>query len=214
VEGVRVVVAAGAEIAGHVSAEGGKPLQLAGHNIVFSDGAQLNVGNIFIQADNVFATRLSVGRYVVEVDTGDADWFVKSIRSEDKDILRDGLTVSGPGRIPIEIVLSSDGGQVEGVVFDKDDKTVPGAAVVLVPPPTLRESPDFFKSFTADQNGHFRFKAIAPGDYKLFAWDDVEDGAWLDPDFLKDFEAQGEPVTVEVKGQPTAKVHLSSIAKQ
>lgn len=34
-----------------------------------------------------------------------------------------------------------------------------------------------------------RCKAIAPGAYKLFAWEDVETGAYKDPEFLKAFEA-------------------------
>ncbi|MGA2427277.1 MAG: hypothetical protein ABSH13_02130 [Candidatus Acidiferrum sp.] len=40
-------------------------------------------------------------------------------------------------------------------------------------------------------------KGIAPGDYQLFSWDQVEDGAWEDADFLKPFEEKGEKVTVE-----------------
>jgi len=38
-------------------------------------------------------------------------------------------------------------------------------------------------------------KNVAPGEYKVFAWDDIEDGAWYDSDFLRDIEARGEAVT-------------------
>jgi hypothetical protein len=31
----------------------------------------------------------------------------------------------------------------------------------------------------------------------LFSWDEVEEGAWEDPDFLKAFEGKGEKVTVQ-----------------
>lgn len=41
-----------------------------------------------------------------------------------------------------------------------------------------------------------RCKAIAPGAYKLFAWEDVETGAYKDPEFLKAFEALGERTTI------------------
>ncbi len=35
------------------------------------------------------------------------------------------------------------------------------------------------------------------GDYKIFSWDEVEDGAWEDPDFLRAFEDRGQKISVE-----------------
>jgi hypothetical protein len=54
-----------------------------------------------------------------------------------------------------------------------------------------------YKTQTTDQYGHFILRGIAPGDYQLFSWDEVEDGAWEDADFLKPFEEKGEKVTVQ-----------------
>jgi hypothetical protein len=31
----------------------------------------------------------------------------------------------------------------------------------------------------------------------LFSWDEVEEGAWEDPEFLKPFEGKGEKVTLQ-----------------
>ena len=69
---------------------------------------------------------------------------------------------------------------------------------------------DLFKSAASDQNGHYEFAAIAPGDYKLFAWDDVEPEAWNDPDFLKDYEKQGEKVALEPRARATANLHSAT----
>jgi hypothetical protein len=38
---------------------------------------------------------------------------------------------------------------------------------------------------------------LAPGNYKLFGWEGVETEAWEDPDFLKEYEDQGQPINVE-----------------
>src|SRR5439155_436723 len=46
-------------------------------------------------------------------------------------------------------------------------------------------------------DGTYRLRGIAPGDYKVFSWDEVEDGAWEDPDFLRTFEDRGQKVSVE-----------------
>jgi len=54
-----------------------------------------------------------------------------------------------------------------------------------------------YKSQSTDQYGRFDLRGIAPGDYKLFTWDEVEEGAWEDADFLKTFEETGEKVSVQ-----------------
>ncbi|HJX94885.1 MAG TPA: hypothetical protein VJ324_04655, partial [Candidatus Acidoferrum sp.] len=54
-----------------------------------------------------------------------------------------------------------------------------------------------FKQRTTDQYGRFDIRGIAPGDYKLFSWEQVEPNAWEDPDFLKQFEAKGQRVSLQ-----------------
>jgi hypothetical protein len=51
--------------------------------------------------------------------------------------------------------------------------------------------------------------AIAPGDYKLFAWDEIEPGAWEDANFLRTYETHGRALTLR-EGSVEA-VSLSSI---
>jgi hypothetical protein len=48
--------------------------------------------------------------------------------------------------------------------------------------------------------GRFHFNA-APGDYKVFAWEDIEAGAWLDPDFMLKQESRGQPVSIREGSQ-------------
>ena len=48
----------------------------------------------------------------------------------------------------------------------------------------------------SDQSGHFIIRGIAPGDYKLFAWEDIENNAYFDPDFMRRSESSGKPVRV------------------
>jgi hypothetical protein len=69
--------------------------------------------------------------------------------------------------------------------------------VVLVSDEAHRGHSRLYKHATTDQFGHFDLRGIAPGDYKLFSWEEVEDGAWEDPDFLKPFEEKGERVSLQ-----------------
>jgi hypothetical protein len=43
-------------------------------------------------------------------------------------------------------------------------------------------------------------KTVVPGKYTVYAWEDVETGAWFDPDFLKTFESWGAKVEVPEGG--------------
>jgi hypothetical protein len=56
--------------------------------------------------------------------------------------------------------------------------------------------------------GRYQLNGVAPGDYKLFAWERVEEGAWQDPQFLKLFEALGSAVRISEGSRGTADTKL------
>jgi hypothetical protein len=71
---------------------------------------------------------------------------------------------------------------------------------------TPRSMSPLVREGLAFKYGHFLLRGIPPGDYKIFCWDEVEDGAWEDPDFLKAFEKQGQSVSMEEAGSKTVDV--------
>jgi len=160
--------------------------------------------------DQRLSTILGAGQYVVEVTGLPPGMYVKSMRSGTADVLREGLTVSGGGAIPLEIALSDAAGTLEGTLLDGADKPVPGATVVLIPEAALRQRSDRFYSVTTDQYGRYLLTGLAPGDYKVLAWDDVKPNSWFDPDFLRPLEAAASAVTVQPKGHDTLKLHLET----
>lgn len=63
--------------------------------------------------------------------------------------------------------------------------------MVLVPQEKeRRDRAEYYKTTTTDQNGNYTLKGLVPGEYKAYAWEDVEPGAYLDSDFLKPIEEQ------------------------
>ena len=54
-----------------------------------------------------------------------------------------------------------------------------------------------YKTATTDQDGRFTLQGISPGEYKLFAWQAIEPGAYEDPDILKTVEDKGVQVSVQ-----------------
>ena len=90
---------------------------------------------------------------------------------------------------------------MEGAVLRDTQQPAAGATVVLVPDGERRSRPDLFRSASADDSGRFALRGIPPGDYRLLAWEDVEPGAWLEPDFLRDYERRGETLSVGERGR-------------
>jgi hypothetical protein len=98
---------------------------------------------------------------------------------------------------------------VQGTVSDADGLPAVGVRVVLVPSAARRSQYRFYQIQTTDQYGHFDFRGIVPGDYKLFSWEEVETGAWEDPEFLKPVEEKGEAISVQEGDQKS--INLTAI---
>jgi hypothetical protein len=95
----------------------------------------------------------------------------------------------------LEVVLTTATGSVEGIALDRAGDPAPNATVVLVPL-SARKQTSLYKFLVTGSDGRFRFSEIPPGDYKLFAWDDIETGAWENAEFVRPFEMRGQPVRV------------------
>jgi hypothetical protein len=85
---------------------------------------------------------------------------------------------------------------VEGTVSDEGARPAVGIQVVLVPS-DRRMRIDLFRTAITDQAGRYAFKGVTPGDYKLFAWEDIEPFGYFDPAFLEKYETAGTPIHVE-----------------
>jgi protocatechuate 3,4-dioxygenase beta subunit len=137
------------------------------------------------------------GTYRLGVIGQSKDSYVKSIRYGPSDALEGGFTVLRGAQASLEVTISSRGARVQGAVTDKDNLPITGVWVVLVPDEAHRDQSRLYQKTATDQYGHYLLRGIAPGDYKIFCWDEVEDGAWEDPDFLRTFEDRGQKICVE-----------------
>ena len=109
------------------------------------------------------------GDYALRVYGMEQGWYVKSARLGGEDALQKGLQVEkGSFSGTLEIVLSSSGAQLEGTVTD-NDKPAGGAEVLAKPEPETPYNRMRSKSTTTDQNGHFTFRTLPPGKYRVTA---------------------------------------------
>jgi hypothetical protein len=168
-------------------------------------------------ANNFTLQDLADGTYRPQVWGQSKDCFIKDVRYGTAGVFEEGFTVTrGTAPGALEITLSSRGAHVQGSVVDADNLPAAGVWVVLVPDVNHRNRYELYKRQTTDQYGHFEFRGVAPGEYKVFSWEEVEDGAWQDPDFLAPFETKGETVEAKESEQRSVNVvaiHASSESK-
>ncbi len=145
--------------------------------------------------------------YEVTVTGLPEGFYVKSIRCGETDALISGLALSGPPE-PIEIVVSPKAGQIAGAVRNpKTQQPEPNVTLALVPQEAARrETQIYYRNVSTDAAGNFTLKSLPPGEYRVYAWEDVEDGAWMDPEFMKPLESKGVPVTLKESGNETVQV--------
>jgi hypothetical protein len=88
---------------------------------------------------------------------------------------------------------------------DANGQPVKNATVTLVP------TGDRSRYFTErTRSGHSQIEGVLPGEYVLFAWDDIPDGAELNADFMREYEAHGVRILVEPRQSIAVDVPLVS----
>jgi len=125
------------------------------------------------------------------------DCYLKSLRFAGMEASGDEFNVIRGTQATLEVTISTRGARVQGSVTDVDGLALSGVFVVLVPDGERRSEFHLFKQQTTDPYGRFDMRGIAPGDYTLFSWEHVDQNAWQDPEFLKEFEGKGESVSLQ-----------------
>ncbi len=211
IDGIRLTLAPGIEIEGRVRAGDGGEVRNRGLRVALQPVDDVaftaSMGGL-VKEDGTFSlTGLDPGPSMVQVFGLPENHYVKSVRLGENEWVEGVVNVSAGGG-PLEVLLSPNAAQVEGFVFDEKQQPAPGAVVVLAPDERRRARTDLFRTTVADQNGRFVLKGLAPGDYRLFSWTEIEPGAAQDPEFLKPYERSAQAVTVRENGRETAHLKL------
>jgi hypothetical protein len=161
-----------------------------------------------LNADGTFTlTNIMPGEYRATVLGMPVDYYVKEARIEQTDVLNDPWVITGPVRGSLNVVVSSATGQIEGTVTDSRLQGVSALVTVLIPD-QHRDRSDLFRTAVTDQSGKFTMRGVAPGAYKIFAWEALEPNAYFDPQILRQYEEQGKAIRMVEGGKITAEVKM------
>jgi hypothetical protein len=217
VPGISITIASAVAVKGTVSAPGGKMPSSIRVQLMPDDTAakipaysQVGARSAPVDAAGVFSvTAVPEGRFRVSAVAGlPQDMYLADVRQNAQSVFDSGFDVNSGNTAPLEVVLGAGAGTVTGVVVDGPTKIVPGATVVLVPDTTRRNNRALYVSAISDSTGRFTLRGVAPGDYKVFAWESIPTFAHVNAAFIAKHEDRGKLVHIVQQGTVSAELTI------
>jgi hypothetical protein len=122
-------------------------------------------------------------------------------------VIESGFHIDDKPPAPLQLVLNSGSGSVEGTVYTSAQKPAAGVYVVLVPLQHRRMPSRYQRTITV-ANGSFALRSIPPGDYELYAWEEYLQTAEQDEAYMEKYKGKGERVTVRAQSASTTELHV------
>jgi hypothetical protein len=139
------------------------------------------------------------GYYSVSVVGLPGDLYMRSASLAGANVLEKPIPLAyGSGDSgQLSIQIATDGGRLAGAVYDGNNALFAGAHVTLVPDGNNRTRVDHYRTATSGPDGTFTIPGIVPGDYRLFAWENLEPNAYLNVEYMRSYLDLGTLVRVE-----------------
>lgn len=174
---------------------------------------------VTVGADGKFTfAAVPPGAYRLQVARLSAEVYISDIRIGQTSIFNDAILQVKAERVePVEVVLSAAGGTVRGnlQVTGRALSSTALKRVVLVPMSPRRENPLLYRQqFLRPEEQEFQFVNVAPGPYKVFAFEDLPSGgAEMNTEYMSRYESSGESITVASAGTVRASVRLIEVER-
>ena len=201
-------------VSGRIGIENAPPgLELLKHEVILRGDPSFRA-KASIAADGSFMFEgVPGGSYELMLSDGALqNAYIKASRMDSEDVLNSGIQITGRQTDLLEILLSGNGGELTGTVLNERQQPVPDSLVVLVPNVSAATRRlDLYKTVRTDGSGKFQIRGIAPGEYSVYSWQEVDPGAWLDPKFLNAYRNFATSVAFP-KGKTQLRRFLHSVS--
>ncbi len=152
---------------------------------------------------------LPAGTYRVLVRNLPSGVYLKSATYGNADALNDGMNFDPAKASTLQLQMSPKPAALRGIVRNARSEASSRVAVVLVPD-RFRDRNELYSAILTNEDGEFEFKSVAPGRYKVFAWESIEAYSWLDPNVLAQFEEKGESIQLEESAKKNIELRVIS----
>jgi len=204
-ENVALGLAAPFELRGSVVVEGTLPEPLQNVQLMMHPSTDLwGWTNTVVRPDGSFvAPNIAPLTYDVGLQLPDY-LYVKTVRLGSQESTDGRLQVTAAE--PLTIVVATDAGQVASTV--KSANGEPVSCMVAIVPAGTPFRMDRFKNATSQPDGKFSLAGVPPGDYQVFAVDELEMTAIASPEYRQALAAKIATVTVHPNGRETVELTL------
>jgi hypothetical protein len=209
VNGVTLAERPSIDVSGTVMVEGPQPNKLEMRiNLVSAQGRgqHRNSGE---DTEGAFVIKgVAQQAYQLQLSRVPPGKYVKSIRLGDQENNSGEIDLAEHTSASLSIVLGADGGEVDGTVQNASGQPAAATQVTLAPAEEFAARADLLKNAVTDASGNFQITDVAPGEYKVFAWESDLDGSAQSTEFRKPFESKGVAVTVGPKEKASVQVNV------
>jgi hypothetical protein len=153
-------------------------------------------GGYRVQVAPILIGRTEPGQVVSPLPPALQNAYVKAIKMGDRDLLNESLVLERQPQDPIEIVIGTNPGAVEGRVMTERQQAANSVWVALIPENGLKFQTDH-KFAGTDSDGKFQLPNVPPGDYKIYAWENIEAFDWQEPKVMRAYESRGTAVHID-----------------
>lgn len=215
VDGVEIAPVSSLTLNGQVVVEGDtaavnlKSLRL---QLLGADGTVGPNTAVEIRDDGSFQIKdLSPERWRLSLQTGSAAIYWKNALLGGRNVRNEVVDFSTGGAVQMIVTVSTKVASIAGLVEREKPEDAAGSVVIV------RADADFSPvnpglspaPATVDATGKFTIGNLGPGEYRLFAFEDIDGNSAADPDFLRRFENRS--VTVRIGEAETKAVSLKQV---
>jgi len=211
VQNVQISVLPDFDAAGHVSLAGSPRTQPGRFLIEFvGEGLMPRVRATANFPEFKFEAQLRPEkRYYANIRNLPGNYYLKSVAISGHEVPAGYVVVSGR-RGDLELVLSPNGAQIDGQLFDQKDQPTRGS-VLLVPDSSDIGPPELLRRISADSQGKFTFSGVPPGTYRVAAFASLDlNDEMNQPDFSRKIAGRGDSLIVEENGKYTVHARLNT----
>lgn len=209
VDDVLVVLRPPFEISGTVRLEGNPPAAEPRGQMRINLSAIENGGGAgsVVNADGSFTLKVTPAVYHIQAFCG-AGAYLKSMHFGDQDVSAGKIDLTQQSSGALNLVCATDVGQIQGSVQNENGEPAAQVMITIVPDDEHQGRLDLHYQLMSDQNGKFDYHDMAPGDYKVFAWESMDYEVMQLPEFRKAFESRAASVTISPGGNASVQVKV------
>jgi hypothetical protein len=202
-------------LSGHVMWRGSAPTATGARVLLTLHETRAGLGNDSrtraMEPDGSFRFDGAVaGRYYITAD-GPAGWSLGAVKVGNQDVTDLPFDYDGSRDVDdLSIELTDSATELRGTLVDTALRPAIGYMVIAFPEEDRFVSP-FSRRIQTSQTsaeGVFLLRALPPGDYRLAAVDDIDDGAWFAPAFLQTIRTAAQPVHLGEREQKTVALRI------